>query len=804
MGIAANIVSVILKSVVGDKLGSGLAKELIGISIDGISEKGINEITDFINRGKSKIDSILSKENMKSMGIPEDNIDYIVAEIKDLLSKINITDEVLRQCKYNNMILKDFMWSEYVTYKNMLNNIEHESEIKTCLFAVAETLTRVMRENESFSQKMLIQISNAVDDANVGLQNISDYMKENFDKLDDNSQMVLNLLLVILAQIQEMNMQCNETKNTADGEVEKKFKNNKKEDYIKNWNSRLFLHIDNEENPLTLADAFIMPDYKMNQTIKRMGFFEEDTLDIIISKFSNYDKTATMLIQGEPGIGKSSIVSWIADKYDGDYRFIILNFRDWSNKDLEDGLMVSIYNLLDCKKSDLESKILILDGFDEIKSLDKRSGLLNDFLMDMQDMEHFKCIITSRPTYIDNFEDFQVVVKLLPFNIDKIKQFYYKIKSKEWRNLIIDFEDTKVLGIPVILYMAIMSNIDIVKNITKPELYDRIFAQKGGIFDKFCVEGIGYDKGVQLFRTKENIKKYLDFLQKVAFAMFENDKLVLSRKEYIIPKLKVKENYVNILEFPIKYLFENTEMDIEFIHKTIYEYFVSEYIFKEIKQKIFESNKDLACVLGLLLKHNHLSYEVLDFLKDKIDKEEANGVYYKNNLCNAFNLMIRDGMTYYTEKYFRNVIKCEMHIFSNMLEIIHLWEGDYYGLHIFNGNYIKYNSGLILNLKKTDLRNMNLRGADLKYADLSKADLSGCDLTGANLVESSLRGVYLTKAIIWEADLTGADLRGAIFNEVQVRYLNSRYDLQGAKVYVDKTVEIISYKQYCRKCRLYL
>ncbi len=32
-----------------------------------------------------------------------------------------------------------------------------------------------------------------------------------------------------------------------------RFQNNKKQDYIKIWNSRLFLHADNDENPLTFA-----------------------------------------------------------------------------------------------------------------------------------------------------------------------------------------------------------------------------------------------------------------------------------------------------------------------------------------------------------------------------------------------------------------------------------------------------------------------------------------------------------------------------------------------------------------------
>ena len=65
MSIAVSCVSAVLKSVAGDKFGNGLVKELIGISIDGISQKGINEITNFIEVEKSKIEYILSRENMQ-------------------------------------------------------------------------------------------------------------------------------------------------------------------------------------------------------------------------------------------------------------------------------------------------------------------------------------------------------------------------------------------------------------------------------------------------------------------------------------------------------------------------------------------------------------------------------------------------------------------------------------------------------------------------------------------------------------------------------------------------------------------
>ena len=183
MGIAVSIVSAVLKSVVEDKLGSGLVKDLIGISIEGISEKGINEITDFINRGKSKIDSILSNENMKSMGIPEDKIDFVVAEIKDLLSKISITDEVLRQCKYDSMNLSVFLWDNYRECKN--DYIESESEIKRCLFGVAEALIKLVRESESFEKDVLIQISNSVDEMRIEAQIDSQNIMRKLDRLEE-------------------------------------------------------------------------------------------------------------------------------------------------------------------------------------------------------------------------------------------------------------------------------------------------------------------------------------------------------------------------------------------------------------------------------------------------------------------------------------------------------------------------------------------------------------------------------------------------------------------------------------------
>lgn len=784
MSVIVDIISAVMKSVVGDKIGNELVNEVIGISIDGVSEKGIDKISDFINGEKAKIEHILSKESMESLNISEGNIDYVIAEIKDLLSEVEITDEILRQCKYDSMNLSAFLWNEYCGHKN--DHIECESDIKKGLFAVSEALIKLVRESEDFEKDVLIQIGNTVDDTNVELQKISEYMKTNFSKLDDNSQLLLNILLTILGQIQKMDMLGFETKsNTYE---EKKFQNNKKQDYVKNWNSRLFLHVDNDDKPITLADVFIIPDYKIHNFIQKKGYWNFDTLDQIIKEFVKYEKTSTMLITGVPGIGKSSIISWVANQYKDDDRFIILRFRDWDIDELENGLLRAICNKLECKNNDLNNKILIIDGFDEMKVLDIRHRLLNALFNDIKDRENFKCIITSRPAYIDS-SHFQNVIEIKEFNIDKVDSFYKKIKGSSLINRKKIESNLDVLGIPVILYMAIMSGVDINENHTKPELYNKIFAIEGGIFDKFYDGENEYSEGSQIMRNPENIKKYLKFLREIAYIMFSNNKQNLRIGTCKVPELVFQNDTVSILEFPIKHLFENTKTDIEFIHKSIYEYFVSEYVYMQIIRIVeeCESKEVLAGEIASLLKSNHLSEEICEFLKYKISQNSNNNLF--NDVLYTFNLMICDGMTFHMVNRCKNVICFEMNVFANMLEIIHLWNNKNFKFDNKIFDYVKYNYEYALNLTGVDFTGINLTkliltNVDLSYARLDSANLEGMDLRNTKFIGASIH----------EINLDGANLDGAIFSENHIAYLRKKYNLRGIKVYYSTNNAVLNYK----------
>jgi len=563
---------------------------------------------------------------------------------------------------------------------------------------------------------------------------------------------------------------------------DKKFQNNKKQEYIDNWNSRLFLHQDYDERPLTLADTFIMPNYKILKGVQKIDFSSNDTFDQTIEKFVEYKNTSTMLITGVPGIGKTSIVSWMANKYQEDDRIIILRFRDWESEELSSGLLKAICNTFECRKTDLECKILIIDGFDEIKALDSGKKLMNQFFYDMKDFRNFKCVITSRPAYIENVS-FQNVLLFERFDIDKVETFYKEITGNQLEEKEKIKTNLDVLGIPVILYMAIMSEVDINENPTKPELYHRIFSEMGGIFDKFCVEGIGYDNGKQVLRYPENIKTYLKFLCETAFRMFEKNDLSLSRKEVKIPELECEGKKISVLEFPIKHLFEAAEINLEFIHKSIYEYFVSEYIYMKILEGIDDTSENMvAGVLGELFKSNKLPEEIMEFLKYNIINYKLKDKF--EIISKVFQLMLHDGMMYYTNQCYKNMINCEMNVFANMLEILHLWENGFLKFDDSIYKYLHYSFNIHLNLEGVDLRN-----ADLRKVDLNSADLKGADLRSAILIDADLN----------RADLKGADLSRTIFDESQVSYLKHKYNLQNALVYIKKIDGAISYQEYCNR-----
>ncbi len=495
MGFAASVISVVLKSVVGEKLGDGLVKELTDITIDGISEKGVNDIRNFINEGKAKIENILSEEKMKLMKVPDENIAYVSAEIRNLLSRIDITDEVLRKCRYSEGELQDFMWNVYVSWKGSYI-IECEGNIKTCLFAVASALLKLARESDEFRDQMLIQISNSVDDIKAALQKIN-RNTDNYEKLNADSRNILEILQKMLIRNQE---------NGAEKGDKKHKVKRRTEEFADKWNANMFLNdFDKRDKKagtnVKLGEVYLeehLPHYIWGENDN-----EEPLTDLkeLLSEYIVESGNSKMLVVfGQPGIGKSTLITWItANFHDRQKDILVYKFAsDLKNIDWESGrISARILEELGLERDDLKGKVLIFDGFDEVniekyRRRDILDSLYGDWVFH-DTIENFSLIVTCRENYVSRFAILKCTyITLQPWDEMQIKSFCNVFQDKTKKSISDStmeklLENRGILGIPLILYMTLALNISIEEEGSIVDVYDKIFSLEGGIYDR-CIE----------------------------------------------------------------------------------------------------------------------------------------------------------------------------------------------------------------------------------------------------------------------------------------------------------------------------
>lgn len=577
------------------------------------------------------------------------------------------------------------------------------------------------------------------------------------------------------------------------------------QEYADKWNENMFLNNFSEwdENAgvnVKLKEVYIdehLPHFIWGNNVK-----ESDNLDILLSKYigeKNEDKM--LLILGLPGIGKSTLITWITvyfmDRIDDIlvYKFASdLNDIDWQS----DKIFGEILKKLELSYDDLNGKTLILDGFDEISVGDNRKDILDNLhfeLLFRKNIVNFSLIITCRENYIQRIKSINCdYITLQPWNEVQIMSFC-KIFQDITENKISEYTTAEaitnrnVFGIPLILYIVLSLNISIKENGSIADVYDKIFSLEGGIYDR-CIANKSFADKHRISRIKMQIHQ---ISREIALWMFENkpDEANIPQEEYqkICADEKNKNEYEKVeQDFLIGSYFKLVKhcegMETEkicFVHRSIYEYFVAEYIFTSMQKPI--SNEELAGILGLLLKGNVLSKdkEIIVFLMHFVKK--CSFQYLFEHIKKTFDLMLSEGMTYYTNRSFICVTRCESIVFANMMEIMHLWDVKKIEFNNSICDYIKSNTGIILNL-----REINLEGKDLEYANLSGANLSGANLNSVNLRSANLKGANLRLAKLNSSNLKGvnlvrAELMGAKFIGADLERANLKgADLSGAKL----------------------
>lgn len=566
---------------------------------------------------------------------------------------------------------------------------------------------------------------------------------------------------------------------------------NRTQEYADKWNSNMFLNNfdKRDENAginVKLSEVYIdahLPHYIWKSNNKPLT----DLKELLAEYIGKNNEKQMLLILGQPGIGKSTLITWItANLISHNDDVLVYQFSsDLGNIDerykKNGGFLDNILMSLDLTFGALEGKTLILDGFDEIGVGSDRVEILNHLyreLIEIRPTVNFKLIITCRENYIQQVSRIKCnYITLQPWEEDQIRSFCNKYGERIKNHISIEtigsiLKSKEILGIPLILYMVLALDIKLEEDGSIVDVYDQIFSlEDGGIYDR-CIKNINYGGPHRIKVIKEQIHL---ISEKIALWMFENepDKAFIPKKEYEricddITQKYTQNNYDIKNDFLIGNYFrlvkhcEGLETEeLYFAHRTIYEYFVAEYIYVSITNVIIPSCsvERLAGIFGKILKGNFLNKRIIDFLKIKINNSEL--TYAFGIVNKTFRVMLRDGMTFYTKENYRNVIVCEKKVFANMLEIMHLWEDHYLKFDIVSYINIINVNNYSLNLKRVDLSGFNLSDSDLSYADLSHAFLIDSNLNRANLDEANLSGADLSRANLKGTSLNGANLNGA-------------------------------------------
>lgn len=696
---------------------------------------------------------------------------------------------------------------------------------------------------------------------------------------------------VELQQIKELLGKINDYFNKNENKKNHQELISRTQEYADKWNDNMFLNNfdKRDENPgvnIKLREVYLdehVPHYIWKDSKLPRGDLKKLLKEYIIE---NTEKRM-LLILGQSGIGKSTLITWIIINIMNDINKILvyqfasdLKKVNWKSGDI----LTEILQTLNLEYCELENKVLVLDGFDEISMGGDNEKVLNQLYQELRRLNLIKrltLIIMCRENYVWKLQRIECnYITLQTWNNEQIRSFC-KIYTKKNASKISPstisaiLENREILGTPLILYMVLALNIVLEKSGSIVDVYDRIFTLEGGsIYDRCIInseiKSLRFDSPHRISKYKQQIH---EISQKIAFWMFEYEskEAFISQVEYekICDEVieEVKDNSEDIRnDFLIGNYFKITgycervgKKRLHFVHRSIYEYFVAEYIFSEICE--MKSHQEIAGELGKLLKSGNLSKQILEFIKYKFNKYEKNNI--SNDIIKIFQLMLQYGMTYFTKEKYKKVIDREINIFSNMLKLVSLWnkalgkmdnEITYYlqynnrselkleGINLegadLNRVYLDsaYMNGAKLNgikLQEAHLNGIKLIGAylqnavlnkaNLEKADLSKADLIGAKLNKACLNEAELIGTRFIKAELMaaeligaklsHAELNGADLRGAnlddiildgaylrdaIFDEKQVTFLEKKYDLSPSKVYVCATDEVLSYTEYCK------
>lgn len=554
------------------------------------------------------------------------------------------------------------------------------------------------------------------------------------------------ILIILLINMKETRQDIADIKKYNENSVNNRhvlFKYNQKEQFIKKWKSSLFLHKD-----IKLCDIYTQANFICKQI--KTGKLE----NLILTYLSDSSKQVLFLF-GNPGLGKSSLMSYLAYIFRDIDKYIFIKMHDLEPRIAKDSLLDAVLDFLDCKRRDLENVVIFLDGYDELRVDSKHYELCIDFITELKQIKA-KALISSRLNYIDlNKNDFKrdfantVVVELKPFKKQQMFEYierYGYISKESIDNVKRSFEnrytETEVYGIPFILYLICSLNIDINQMTDMYSIYDKVFAFDGGLYDKIYDEEAGH----YLTQNPKCKRDLFQISMEIAYSMFRMDNLYIDMEyleKEIISKYPQRKNTYALGNY---YYIENDKL--YFVHKTFQEYFTCHFLLASLENllDIYISNntrivKTAQNIFDILYCDNYLFKRIEHIFSNMFENSKLiQNEKYKDAFCSLipwlYDLYINN---IYMDRATKNNILKSQNYLASLHKIINLFKtGTFRGVKPFDISIILRNKYyVIMNIYDLKLDNVDLSGAYLRgtfnKCEFVNINFCRCDLHNTNI-----------------------------------------------------------------------
>lgn len=563
--------------------------------------------------------------------------------------------------------------------------------------------------------------------------------------------------------------------------------------------AELFSEIGRSDS-LHLCDVYVDPDIADSSGCHYTSF--EDAYHV-------WQHEETILLEGEAGLGKSSLLMKIADGYlkgqlfQGNTLFFI------QGKDIRHSQGEPVDDLLKSlglkSIESLDNTVVFLDAYDEISYAASSPEKNQEYLRKlMQSAEGFSLVITVRADYIKTFngprlrlcgfDAKQRIVFLNKYN--SLRRAEDRLSADYIASLTRDdsfYEDdiNELLSIPMLLYMIVVNRIDISTIADKYDLYELVFSHDG--------RGSMLSRGNEQKRISKKIwsDSYSLALCIAKTMLFTNDPFIPENKILSIidsmdsPK-ETKQMLKNRFGVEI-FLSGNNSSIFTFFHRSIYEYFAAKGICNELKNMLERYiHKEIAVStviesINKIFPADYYSENIFYYIMYALNKGVIVDILsIRDNIRNVvslFNQVLTSRLCIGGDKsipYLKRLKNLYLWVFNSfsvmfgMLEV----DGDPHWAHVDF-----YTLQSILKLKEPEetliVSHYNLQNTSFYCLDLGSVyfvdnDLSGSFFKGAICRDITLIGQSLKHINFHSADFWNGNYSGCVFDNSDLRFADFR------------------------------